>query len=696
MNTSPAAIAQQSIQQGLKEHGQNRFEAAARHYHDALELDPQSAQAMHLLGTLELQQNRPAAARPWLEKALALCQDDMNIWFVYGLALEDLDETDGALAAFEQAAKLNPDSTEAQAKVAELHQKGGRVDEAEQRYRRELAANPQDVHLLTALGSLLLDKGRAEEALPLFQSAYDLRPDPELAGNLGVVLRRLNRPAEAEVRFREAAAGRPDSPLHLCNLATTLIDLGQFNDAAGLLMAVLRLNSNHADAHFGLGLVMEASGHPKEAALSYFRALQIAPDNAEYYNNLGKILLEQNDVGAALGALQQAVRLKPDYARAWMNLGNAYLASNDLDEAIATTRRGLDIAPDDAKIRTNLATLLLQAGQAEEAIGEYRRVLEQHPDDAEARFSLPYALLAAGRYREGWAAHEDRFHSGVDADHRIVRDELPYPLWQGEPLAGKRILLVGEQGYGDQIQFARYARQLAEQGAIVDCKVEPPLVPLLAGQEGIHHAFSDAPSEPYDYWTPLLSVPHRLGEHWSFRTEPYLAAEPARSEQWRERLSGTGDKTMRIGLVWAGRPTNGLDRFRSMPLAELAPLLDTFDGVNWISLQLDDAAAQARQPGFTGRVLTLDDTIRDFADTAAILSQLDLLISVDTAIVHLAGAMGLPVWLMLHRNADWRWQAAGKGTAWYPNTRMFRQASLGDWQGVVADIRRALTERLST
>lgn len=696
MTSTPTTRAQQAIQNGLKEHGQNRFDAAARHYRGALALDPKSAQAMHLLGTLELQQNRPTAARPWLEQALALSRDDMNIWYVYGLTLEDLGDEDGALAAFEQAARLGPDSIDAQTKLAELHQKRGRGDEAEQRYRRELAVNPRDSRLLTALGSLLLNQGRAEEALPLFETAYAVQPDPELAGNLGVVLRRLGRPAEAEVRFREAVAGRPNNPLHLCNLATALIDQGNLNEAAGLLMATLQIDPNYADAHFGLGLVMEGSGHPKEAAVSYFRALQIDPNNAEYYNNLGKILLEQNDIAAARTALSQAVRLKPDYARAWMNLGNAHLAEMDLDQALAATRRGLEIAPDDAKIRTNLATLLLQSGQAEQAIAEYRRVLGQDPDNAEARFSLPYALLAAGRYQEGWAAHEDRLHPGVDPRHRIALPGLPYPLWQGEPLAGKRILLVGEQGYGDQIQFARYARQLAEQGASVDCMVEPPLVPLLAGQAGVNRAFSEAPGESYDYWSPLLSVPHRLGERWTFRAEPYLTAEPARTEQWRQRLAGTQGKGMRIGLIWAGRPTNANDRYRSMALAEFAPLLNAFEGVTWINLQMGEAAEQARQPGFAERLPPLADSIRDFADTAAILAQLDLVISVDTATAHLAGAMGLPVWTMLHYTADWRWQSPDGTTEWYPNTRLFRQRRLGDWQEVVAEVGRALAERLAS
>jgi FkbM family methyltransferase len=430
------------------------------------------------------------------------------------------------------------------------------------------------------------------------------------------------------------------------------------------------------------------AGDLRTAERTYRAVLARQPRNASAWCYLGMACHDQRRSEEAETAYRRAVRLQPDFAVAWSNLGNTLLALHREEEALPAYARAVEIDPQYVNAWNNRGSALLLLGRFAEAIDAFGQALRIRPDDAATHTNRALALLLHGRYREGFAEYEWRLQNPA-----CLRSMPVGPRWDGSPLAGRTLLLEAEQGLGDAIHFVRYAAEIKRrhQGRIaVAC--HPPLLPLLAGVAGVDRLVGqDGERPPFDVWAPLLSLPG-LMEHdlATFPGEvPYLAAEPGRVARWRERLEAVGG--VRIGIAWQGGRANLMDRRRSIPLAAFAPLA-ALQGVRLVSLQKGPGTEQLDTLTAFDVVAPGDDLDADgaFLDTAAVMPALDLVVTADTSIAHLAGALGVPVWLALAHVPDWRWTPHGDRTPWYPTMRLFRQPRSGDWAGVFEAMAAAL------
>ncbi|HTP95423.1 MAG TPA: tetratricopeptide repeat-containing glycosyltransferase family protein, partial [Burkholderiales bacterium] len=403
---------------------------------------------------------------------------------------------------------------------------------------------------------------------------------------------------------------------------------------------------------------------------------------------LGNLLDEAGQLDAAIRHLERAVALSPDLAEAHNNLGVCLDRSGLGPRAREHFQRAIALNPTFAEAIFNDAKTLAGQGRLEDAKRKYEAGLRLQPGNAKARLGYGIAHLLGGELEQGWEHYEARPSNPGDAPYTDDTSRR----WRGEPLEGRTLLLHAEQGFGDTIQFVRFVPQLAASGARIVLELQPPLVALLAGVPGVSGVITRGTPRPaFDWQCPLPSLPYVLAlglDRIAATAEvPYLHAEPARLERWRARLGGC--RGLRIGLAWAGNPNHLNDLNRSLPFAVLRPLAD-IAGVSFVALQKGPALAQA-EAGHGPRVLLPGDELGDFADTAAAIAQLDLVISVDTSVAHLAGALGKPAWVLLPFAPDWRWMLEREDSPWYPTMRLFRQSRPRDWAGVIERVGRELT-----
>jgi Tfp pilus assembly protein PilF len=396
-------------------------------------------------------------------------------------------------------------------------------------------------------------------------------------------------------------------------------------------------------------------------------------------------LREMGRHGEALDACNRALALKPDYTEGYNNRGNALIELNRPADALADYDRALEAAPDNVYAWVNRGNALRYLDRAEEAIESFDRAIALAPDLAEAHWNKGLLCLSVGDFARGWAGYEWRWRREGELQPR----EFTQPQWRGETLAGKIILLHAEQGFGDSIQFIRYLPMVAEKGAKIILEIPDGLVPLVenaANIEGIYRRGDTLPH--FNVHCPLMSLPLAFGTTIDTipAPVPYLHAPGKRAKIWRDRLAGIGRP--RVGLVWSGKPSHKNDHNRSIALSRLKPLLSV-GGTHFISLQREyrdsDLAALGRLP-----IRRLDEFLTDFADTAAVIGELDLIITVDTAVAHLAGAMAKPLWLLVPHVQDWRWLRGRNDSPWYPTARLFRQPQIGDWDGAIAAMAKEL------
>jgi Tfp pilus assembly protein PilF len=460
--------------------------------------------------------------------------------------------------------------------------------------------------------------------------------------------------------------------------------------------------------------LLAATRRPALAALSHRRALAFEPRNASAHANLGLVLVTLKRTAQALAHQQRAHELAPDHPQIRSNLGNALARLGRDDEAEPHLREAVRLDPSAASSHLNLGVWLCDQGHEQEAEQRLRDAVALRPNYALARLDLSCLLLAQGRFDEGWRLHEAR-HDPALPDNGISGPNVGLAVWNGEPLHGKAVLIWPEQGLGDQIQFCRFALALKALGARrITLVCQQPLQTLFETLPGVDrvvaariedNAFHVEPQAlgEHDYWVFPLSLPLRLRTQLSDLPGtpiPYLQAEPGRVARWRQRLhddAAAHPGAMRVGLVWRGNPAHNNDAQRSMPGLKTLAALWTVPGVRFVSLQTGAAAAQAQAMAAAQPLLALGHELLDFADTAAVLKTLDLLICVDTSIAHLAGALATPCWVMLpHRKTDWRWLKGREDSPWYPNgMRLFRQAERGAWGGVVQRVAHALRQRVS-
>jgi tetratricopeptide (TPR) repeat protein len=556
----------------------------------------------------------------------------------------------------------------------------------------ELAASADT---LNALGCRLGSEGKLAEAEACFRRALSLAPDHvEALTNLGGTLRNRGHLAEAAECFHRVLALRPRHVAALVNLGIVLSSQGDERTAIEHLRQALALEPNHAQAHNTLGVALLAQNQLAAAAASFRRALELRPDYVEALANLGNALRQQDEIAAAEACQRRALALRPGNLEILTNLGDIFLDRGRLDEAAATYRTVLAAEPGHAGALNNLANVLRVEGRLEDAEAMFRQALAAKPEHALIHFNLAMTLLLQGKFAEGAREYEWRWR--VPRDFRLP--DFPAPLWDGAPLGpDKTLLLWAEQGYGDAIQFVRYAPLLRRYAGRLVLACPQPLAPLLAGAEGIDGIVTPGDGlPPVDAYIPLLSLMQRLGTTLETipATVPYLVPDGGRSARFAHLL-GTHATAgeVKVGLVWAGDPKHRNDRHRSLTLAELHPLLDVA-GVRFFSVQTGERASEIADCALEHRIVDLAPHLGDFADTAAALGQLDLLITVDTAAAHLAGALGRPTWMMVPANSDWRWLSGRTDTPWYPSLYLFRQKELGDWAPVIASVADCLAAAL--
>jgi tetratricopeptide (TPR) repeat protein len=611
-----------------------------------------------------------------------------------------------------------------------LHQQG-RLGDAERCYRAVLDRDPGEVNALHLLGVLRQQQGRSDEALALIGQALAAAPGVAIIhNNYGNALKELGRLDAAIDSYRQALALDPGCIDASWNLGRLLKECGSFAEAATCFAAVLAAEPHSVEVLNDLGLVLEELDRLDEAVQHYRAAVLLAPGLAVLQHNLGNALLKLGDPRAAEASLRLALTVDPGLAETRLVLGNSLMGQARVGEAIEAYQSAAAMAPDNAQILGNLGAALQSAGRFAEAVECYRQAIARRPEDAtlhdnlgtalqalrrpgaalsayrhglelrpgDARISmnLGTCLLLMGQLKDGFAAYRSRWSL---ADRLLDPLDLAVPPWAGEDLTGKTLLIHCEQGFGDSLHFIRYAALMAERAARVLVLTPPALARLFRSIERVEIVEAIPAPDGIDYHAPLLCLPRLLGTELATipAAVPYLAAAPEQVRRWQERLA---PDQARIGLVWAGAARDGdpraliVDRRRSLDLAALAPL-GTLTGVQFVSLQKGPPSAQAKHspPGL--KLFDPTDELKDFADTAALVAALDLVIAVDTSVAHLAGALGKPIWLLSRFDGCWRWLLDRDDSPWYPTLKLFRQESSGAWGPVIDAVAQALPRWLA-
>ncbi|HTU24522.1 MAG TPA: tetratricopeptide repeat-containing glycosyltransferase family protein, partial [Pirellulales bacterium] len=472
----------------------------------------------------------------------------------------------------------------------------------------------------------------------------------------------------------------PDYAEVLVNLGVVLRQQGRPDEAASHFERALTLRPDLVQVHKHLGNALSSQGKFAEAAARFRQAIAMQPGYATAHNNLGDVLRKLGETEEAIACFERALTLEPNFAEAHNNLGGMLDHLGRLEEALASYARALALRPNYPEVLQNLATARLKQGLLESAAEDYRRALALRPDFPEAELGVAVCALLKGDYERGWHAYEARLRIGQ------VVPKTSVPRWRGEPLAGRTLLLVAEQGLGDTIQGIRYAGEFQAQGVRVALAIPDSLRPLLSSYRDFDEFFLPAQSKTAiaaDYSLPLLSAPGALGSNDATIPSkvPYLFANADLTAHWRRELARI--EGFRIGIAWQGSRDFFADVWRSIPLAQFAPLA-ALEDVRLVSLQIGFGTEQIRAVDFPLVDLAdrLDETAGTFMDTAAVMQNLDLVVTSDTAIAHLAGALGVPVFVALQLVPDWRWQLEREDSPWYPTMRLFRQTTLGDWPEV--------------
>jgi tetratricopeptide (TPR) repeat protein len=505
---------------------------------------------------------------------------------------------------------------------------------------------------------------------------------------LSIKLRALG---DAEAAYKQAAALRPDEPKPCLNLGLLYKSHGGFVEAEQWLRRYMQLSPAGVAEYKRLGTDLQQRNILDLAVTIYRNVLQQTPNDVDTLNNLGVALQNSGQLDEALAALANAIKLQPK-AHLYCNMANVYVDKGDYEQAHHCYQQALLLDPESVKTWGSLGAFYMGQMRLEEALASLDKAIAIDPGFAGAYWNRSLILLLQGNFKEGWREYDARFDS-PDVVQRYGRREFGKPMWNGQPIPGKTLFVYAEQGFGDSLQFCRYLPLVQQRVEHMFFESRPELLRLMRTLSGGIECVArrDDFREPdlhFDYHIPLMSLPR------IFNTEvdtipaqsPYLSADPALVQQWGERIQNDG---LKVGLVWAGSPTHQSNRYRSISLEQLAPLAQ-LTNITFYSLQKGPAAQQIATAPAGMKLVDLGAGITDFADTAAIIANLDLVISVDTSVAHLAGALGKPVWVMLYYPPEWRWQLDRNDSPWYPTMRLFRQDASRDWTPVLQQLVAAL------
>lgn len=637
-------------------HQQGRFLDAEVIYQSVLELEPFHFDATQLLGALAGQRGQHQLALIFLERALSINPNNAEAHNNRGIALRHLQRVHEALESYDHALRINPDYAEANCNR----------------------------------GNALQQLSRMEEALASYNAALAIKPEyAEALCNCGNVLQSMKRPAEAVDCYDRALMLTGDLADALYNRGNALHTLNRQKDALESYERALAVNPDYAEAYCNRGNILQALGRWTDALSSYDRALELKPDYANAHNNRGNVLLELKQVSGAMTSYEKALSYAPEYASAHNNRGNAFFEMDRITDALHSYEQALTLNPAYAKAHYNRGKTLLELGRLDDAIAAYENALAIDPEYIDAHWNQGLCLLLKGDYEAGWRKFEWRWRLKG-------RDEQPrnyvQPLWNPSvEQCGKTILLYGEQGLGDTLQFSRYVEQVARLGANVLLEVPRTLMPVFRNFKGVTRLVAKGAKPPaFDYYCPLMSLPRvfntRLDE---ISGLPYLQVPENRLKAWQSRLALP--ETARIGVVWSGNAGHKNDRDRSIPLAIFKHLL--VGEYAYFSLQKEIRELDKAELPALPMLRTFTAELADFSDTAALISLMDVVITVDTSVAHLAGALGKEVWILLPFVPDWRWMMHRPDSPWYDSATLIRQSKRADWPSVVGEVAERLRKR---
>ena len=658
---------------------------------------------------------------PWYPSAKLFRQHEEAHWA--GVFEHVAEELKVLVGAENSHVRENVEKTTLNAAVE--HHQAGRLEEAEKLYRQVLQTDKDHPAALHSLGLIAHQRGKDDIAIDLISKA--IVGNPHIArfhNSLGLVLEACGKLEQAIEAYQQAILLNSDYAEAYNNIGIALQSLGRYEAAVDSCSTAVQLAPGFAHAHNALGFCLEMQGKYEEAAKSYAKAIELKDDFAEAYNHLGVVFSSlgrydeaienfsqaldiepnyaeaRNNLGIALKALGrldeaienyvQAIQPSPDFPEAYYNLANALRDQDNPIDAIEHYQEAIRLKPDYVEAYYNLANVLYGQRQLADAIENYQMAVSLKPDCADAHWNFSLALLSSGTLAEGWKHYQWR--------HKAVLGTATYPhrydapRWDGSSFVGKKLLIHYEQGYGDTIQFVRYLPMAKARGGTVILEARKPLLSLLRSFPGIDELVEASPEKKpavkFDYYASLMDLPGIFGT--TLETipadVPYILAGPQKVSQWQSKFGG---KDFKVGIVWAGQPAKKNDRYRSCPL-NCFEQLAAIPGVKLYGLQKGQAAAQASELSSQSDLTNLGEDLSDFGDTAAIIDNLDLIISIDTAVAHLAGAMGKPVWVLVSSRPDWRWMMDREDSPWYPTMRVFRQEKLGGWDHLF----RCVTEEL--
>jgi tetratricopeptide (TPR) repeat protein len=655
-HAAPSPEQARLIQEAVALHQSGQLDAAENQYHRLLATLPNNTDLLTNLATIAFQKGNLEVGIEIIARSLRINPNQANGLNNQGNALQQVKRFDEALISYDRAICLRPDFAEAYCNRA---------------------------HALKSLN-------RLEEALDSYDRAIGLKPDYfDAFLNRGNILQDLNRPDQALANYGRAIALRSDHADAYFEYANLLLGLNRLDEAVACYDRVIALHPEDSKAYCNRGVALQRLGRLDKAVASYDQAVALGPNYADAYCNRGLALHDLKRLDESLASYDRAINLKPDYADAYRNRGNVLQDLNRIEEALKSYDSAITINPDYAEAYFDRSKILSGLKRIDEAIESCDIAIKLKPDWAEPFWNKSLFSLSLGKYIEGWKLYSYRWKIG-DLNNKL----RPYnkPLWHGsDPLNDKTLFIYPEQGFGDYIQCIRYALLAEQMAANVVIEAPAPLMSLVSTLKGNFTLVeTGAPLPEFDYHCPVMSLPL------AFKTTvetipaqiPYLFVDEAKKKQWRKNL---GEKTKpRIGLVWSGTPIHRNDHNRSFPLRQLSDLLDL--PFEFHSLQKDVRAVDIDALEEFSQVHQHQDDLLDFSDTAALVEQMDIVISVDTSVAHLAGAMGKSLFVLLPYVPDYRWMLDRSDSPWYPTARLFRQPALYDWDSVIAEVGQVLME----
>jgi tetratricopeptide (TPR) repeat protein len=639
---------------------------------------------------------RFAEAESDLRKVVVAWPESIDAHSILGMSLALQGRVDEAIAPFRRVLELDPNRSDAHNNLGRALHDLGRLEEAEASFREALRFDPGHAMALASLSALLSGREGYEELADVLRQVVRLRPDDVDARlRLGDVLVRLETFDEAATCYGTAVGLAPGSPGPHNGLGRALAGIKKYDEAVACFRTSLHLEPDQPDVCNNLGCALRDLGRPEEAEAGFREALRLDPGHAMALASLTRLLSGQGRHEELVDILRQAVRVRADDPQDRVRLARVLLRLERFDEAATCLEAAVALAPGSLGTRIVLGSALSLLGRFEEALRCYEQAVRLAPDQAPAHVNRSMIWLMHGDYARGWPEYDWRLE-GKEYSPR----QLPRPRWRGEPLGGRTILLTVEQGLGDTLQFIRYAPLVKHEGERVLMECQRSLVRLAETCAGIDRVVPvGEPLPDFDYYVPLLSLPgvFKTTLETVPQSVPYLAADPALVAHWAERLGLV--EGLRVGIAWQGEPKHPRDRSRSFPLRSFEKL-DRIDGVRLISLQRGPGVEQLRAPGDRFPVIDLGDLVdpglKEMRDTPAIMMNLDLVIVPDSAPAHLAGALGVPVWIPLSFIPDFRWLLDREDSPWYPTARLFRRSRHGGWDEVFERMAEALAAMVAS